>query len=820
MPKYNFHVVLPNGDEYLTETLEEARALEARYGKSLHLPMRLPADGPPHGRPDPRTLKRNASQAPPSRKERMKPALTDGYKHPPQAWAREAIQNSFDAGATKIEFTCGENDVSAVDDGKGMSEDILLNKLMVPGMSEKPVWAVGGFGEAKKLLTFPWDHFIIVTKQRGGKTLVVIGSGEVWDYWRDGKCHEVKYARQKGGVPPHWTDISPSKPESEFLPYADAKPFIAKIEKQGHGTSLYIRGTNELHEYMQEAGLTRQLGGNKGLPCPPDIISYVVKCELPGKLIVVNGEQFAPNVAIPPTAKKFPEKSSYPGIELYLAPPASDDASGSTVIRAGGQLMWIETGIVPGTLFVQITGDTKRLLTNTRDSFTWSPGEWWEKFKTRLAKDVSSTFREEAFDEEFEGSGEAVGAERDASLQRAQSAAWDAQYEYERKAEQRPPDTKAEQRKMEQEKADKVSSAIQSVMKERATQQAPEQAIPAAVQDTPTELIKEMVEEASKEGAAAIASVVSLALWRPPLRLTNEISDWSPGPEWRPETMGEKQIRLLRAWTEAIRRIYAILGQYDEKFCVGFVFSEGTLAYAGWSKTVGGARSYCLNPFVDSGELRQEELLIPKSMVNLRPDSPDVIPLDATIPRHQAIITARAVHECVHGLYGISGHDEYFSSGLTLMIAQLGDKLPSVLAAAKKGASEPVPRITRGKGGEERTTLRAAPQRQAKEGGVDPRIPPIGTVLSREGLTVMVAHGSAREDASPRRIYILRSNRNAVPGSYAESLSGAVKAHHGGGNWNGFAWFDLTDSTRKSKWERDRLLGYEIDRVLQDPSYY
>ena len=40
MAKWKFHVVLPDGSEYLTETLEEARSLEARYGRSMHLPMR------------------------------------------------------------------------------------------------------------------------------------------------------------------------------------------------------------------------------------------------------------------------------------------------------------------------------------------------------------------------------------------------------------------------------------------------------------------------------------------------------------------------------------------------------------------------------------------------------------------------------------------------------------------------------------------------------------------------------------------------------------------------------------------------------------
>lgn len=805
MPSYKFHVVLPNGDEYLTETLAEARALEAKHGVHKHVARRTDEarlrERSQPGRPLP-----NPSQAPPSRKERMKPAMSDGYKHPPQAWAREAIQNSFDAGASRIEFTCGENDCLAIDDGFGMTEEVLLNKLMVPGMSEKPYGAVGGFGEAKKLLTFPWDHFIIATRSMGGKTLVVIGSGEVWDYWRDGKCQTVKYARQRGNIPPHFTEIVPSKPEADFLPYAEAKPIIAMLDKRGHGTAIYIRGTDELHDYMAESGLLRRLGGNKGLPSAPDIISYVVKCELPGKTVVVNGEAFQPDVSIPSNAQRIPARASYPGIDLYLAPPATNDASGATLIRAktprGAQLMWTEAGIVPGTLFVEIVGDTKELLTNTRDSFSWRPGEWWEKFKVGLAKDVSSTFRDDQFDEEFLGSGELAKADFDASRERALREAREIQWQYAYKAEQRPTDSKAEKRKQEEEEADKIASRIQEIAKAQPTSQGAEPV--HAVQQPPDEIVAEMVKEAVKsEAESAVAGAVQLALWRPPLRLTNQLRDWKPGPEWYPETMGEDQIRLLRAWTEAVRRIHAILSQWDDQFCVGFIFSERTLAYTGWSKTID-ARSYCLNPYASAEELRQEALTIPPSMVSLRPDSPDVIPLDPKLPHHLSIVAARAVHECVHGIYGISGHDEWFSSGLTSMVAQIGDKMPSILAAAKTAAKASMPP------GFKRRATRVAPtegstlsKRTYREKGErDPRLPPPGAVLSRSTPKGYIDVVTTIDNS----VWVLDGERRMPPRLYT-SLS-AVAKEATGTPTNGYLYFDLLDSpSKQSKYRRHDWMG-------------
>ena len=54
MSKFKFHVVLPDGSEYLTETLAEAQALEAKAGGRAHLPMRRRAEAanPARGRPD------------------------------------------------------------------------------------------------------------------------------------------------------------------------------------------------------------------------------------------------------------------------------------------------------------------------------------------------------------------------------------------------------------------------------------------------------------------------------------------------------------------------------------------------------------------------------------------------------------------------------------------------------------------------------------------------------------------------------------------------------------------------------------------------
>lgn len=91
------------------------------------------------------------------------------YRNWMMALFREIIQNSVDAGATKIDFNLDEKDdefhLTCSDNGSGMSEDILINVLLCLGGSHKDNSdAIGGFGYAKTLLFFAHEHYQIKTK--------------------------------------------------------------------------------------------------------------------------------------------------------------------------------------------------------------------------------------------------------------------------------------------------------------------------------------------------------------------------------------------------------------------------------------------------------------------------------------------------------------------------------------------------------------------------------------------------------------------------------------------------------------------------------
>jgi len=87
------------------------------------------------------------------------------YDNFARALAREFIQNSADAGSTKIEFITNKesNQYAVKDDGCGMTLDIIQNKLLVIGGTKKAEGSVGGLGKAKELLFFSWPEWIIET---------------------------------------------------------------------------------------------------------------------------------------------------------------------------------------------------------------------------------------------------------------------------------------------------------------------------------------------------------------------------------------------------------------------------------------------------------------------------------------------------------------------------------------------------------------------------------------------------------------------------------------------------------------------------------
>ena len=88
------------------------------------------------------------------------------YSNYRKAIARELTQNSYDAGSSFISFVFGYEDktIRIIDDGCGMSREVILEKLLVLGESFKTEGSVGGFGKAKEILFFPHEWYKIFTR--------------------------------------------------------------------------------------------------------------------------------------------------------------------------------------------------------------------------------------------------------------------------------------------------------------------------------------------------------------------------------------------------------------------------------------------------------------------------------------------------------------------------------------------------------------------------------------------------------------------------------------------------------------------------------
>jgi len=109
------------------------------------------------------------------------------YRNWRMALAREFIQNSVDAGASNIHlrFCRDAKTLTVADDGCGMSRDVLENKLLCMGGTNKiGNGTLGCFGKAKEILFFGWESYRIITREDGGPTWRVDGVGSEYEVGR------------------------------------------------------------------------------------------------------------------------------------------------------------------------------------------------------------------------------------------------------------------------------------------------------------------------------------------------------------------------------------------------------------------------------------------------------------------------------------------------------------------------------------------------------------------------------------------------------------------------------------------------------------
>lgn len=88
------------------------------------------------------------------------------YSEIEAAIVRELLQNSLDAGATEIEFRFRSHGYTCEDNGCGMTAAEFRQFFLHLGGTKKHKGSIGGFGAAKELLLYAWEHWKCEAKDR------------------------------------------------------------------------------------------------------------------------------------------------------------------------------------------------------------------------------------------------------------------------------------------------------------------------------------------------------------------------------------------------------------------------------------------------------------------------------------------------------------------------------------------------------------------------------------------------------------------------------------------------------------------------------
>jgi hypothetical protein len=184
----------------------------------------------------------------------------------PLIWIREALQNSIDAGASRIDINLDYDYISVTDNGNGMDDKIISDKLLVLGGSFKnSSECTGGFGKAKEVLFFAWDFWEIKSsptsydsyyvssdminrepiKHITGKTNKGTCIKIKYDYddyskssWEDFITNFVKTCTVKASIFLNGDKLETLPAKGKKLDYDN---FVLRVNKSGTDDVIYIR---------------------------------------------------------------------------------------------------------------------------------------------------------------------------------------------------------------------------------------------------------------------------------------------------------------------------------------------------------------------------------------------------------------------------------------------------------------------------------------------------------------------------------------------------------------------------------------------------
>jgi hypothetical protein len=445
------------------------------------------------------------------------------------AWWREAIQNSVDAGATEIRLSLhanqdGTSTVKVLDNGTGMTQEILVNKFFGYGETGKigagTVAGTGGFGVAKGLLLFPWLSWKVYTQD-----LVAEGKIRQWDF--------VPGPHQflRGTL----LEVVMSADDVKSFSIANAVHVIQ---------NSYI--PNVAFWVADDKNATRQ-----------------IKAELLGDL---RPESIDGSVEL-----RFGYDKSIRNSTIYIR--HVNPVNGSRLLMFTKHVWNVE---IPGYLTFDIMLPSLEVFAASRNKLENPTLEkLLDRISAEIIKSVTSFARK--------GRGQFIKKYFGNDLARFQSQA-----RTESLRQKYGPQTRVDPKEWYKEIKEATEKEARLTKEEASQlppsgQQAPVSAPAAATAASATsEAISKILGKLQKKGETG-SSVISAAtqqlLWKPDYVLINDEEGLEVPPDFWPQTMTKEIMRLLRIWAEFCKLGLSLMGT-TKKFGVGFTFSSE--AHAGF----------------------------------------------------------------------------------------------------------------------------------------------------------------------------------------------------------------------------------------------
>jgi histidine kinase/DNA gyrase B/HSP90-like ATPase len=555
--------------------------------------------------------------------------VTRDYRNWRLKWWREAVQNSVDAGARNVELNTLQDDetgdwrVGVLDDGRGMDAETITEKFLKMGGTGKAdrTGQVGGFGEAKKLLAFPWIDWFLHTRN-----IHVNGQGSHYE--------------------------------------------IKEVGDHLAGTELIVTMPDDLTTTADAA------------------MEFLQRSRIPGVKFHVNGRPFKTG-----GLRRGKLVREYDFGQLYRN---KSSKTGKLYVRANGLYMFTANTFDAkfGTLLLELTGDTTKLLMSNREKFhDWRPERALDEFIAEIYTEGERALKkkEKLITETWKGTGR-ISTDQGVSdvLDKVGPL----------------PQTDARGLIVTKESAKEMGASLEELVEVLRVTKGNLTLSPATPQ------VVEQITHEPLKGAKNLEALAQQLVWTPDWMLHNEVPRLSIPAKFRPEGMTGRIVALAQVWAEACRWVLIQLGHRAE-YGVGFVFDTDALAMC-MSRQDG--YWLLLNPMRTLAPLAERK--IPASYILKKSDRDDM-----------KALYARAVHEVTHMDSGFFRHDASFSSALTENFAKCADGF-KVMWKISKGIKAPkVPK---------------APKRKARPKFVRPLVR-IGATSPDEGITELLIHDSSGE---------------------------------------------------------------------------